>query len=88
MARRSFYTKKLGAVVANTKPVIGVVRYHVISGEANKWSVVAHGSVHPVKVFSSRDEAIQFAKQTASRQTGEVIIHAQTGQIRDRISFV
>ena len=87
MEKKSLYTKKLGAAVASRTHVTNSGRYHVISGEAKKWSVVAEGSVRPVKAFSSMEEAINFAKQTASKKTGEVIIHAETGQISDRISY-
>lgn len=87
MAKKSLYTKKLGAKVASRAQAIGSGRYHVISGEAKKWTVVSEGSVHPVKSFSSQKNAVNFAKQTALKKTGEVIVHAKTGQIRDMISY-
>jgi transcriptional regulator of met regulon len=87
MARKLIYTKKLGGIVARSAQVLNSGRYHVISGEAQKWVVVPEGSIRVVKVFPTQRQAVNFAKQTASKRTGEVIIHARTGQIKDTISF-
>ena len=87
MARKSLYTKRLGAVVASKAQSATTGRYHVISGDTKKWSVVSEGSVRAVKAFDSKKDAVNFAKKTASKKTGEVIVHAKTGQIRDMISY-
>ncbi len=87
MAKKSLYTKKLGAQVASRAQDVNAGRYHVISGESKKWTVVPAGSVRPVKSFSSQKDAVDFAKQTALKETGEVIVHAKTGKIRDTISY-
>lgn len=87
MAKKSLYTKKLGAKVASRAQSVSPGRYHVISGEAKKWTVVSGGSVRPVKSFSSQREAVDYAKQNASKKTGEVIVHGKTGKIRDMISY-
>lgn len=87
MAKKSLYTKKLGDIVARHAQPSSIGRYHVISGEAQKWTVVSEGSIRPVKVFATQREAVKFAKDTASKITGEVIIHERTGQIKNKISF-
>jgi Uncharacterized protein conserved in bacteria (DUF2188) len=87
MAKKSIYTKRLGGVVANAAQSASVGKYHVIAGESHKWAVVSDGKVRPVKVFASQRSAINFAKRTASRTTGVVIIHGKTGQIKDTISY-
>lgn len=87
MANKSLYTKKLGRTVARSAQPVKSGRYHVISASAEKWTVVPEGSVHAVKAFSTQKEAVTFAKQTASRKTGEVIVHGTAGQIRNRFSF-
>ena len=86
MAKR-FYTKELGQTVARGALRVNSGRYHVISGDAQRWTVVSEGRIRPIKVFSTQREAVTFAKQTASRITGEVFIHGKTGLIRDTISF-
>lgn len=87
MIKKSLYTKRLGAKVAHRANSLSTGRYHVISGEAEKWAVVSEGSVHPVKSFSLKKDAVEYAKQTASKKTGEVIVHGKTGQIKDMISY-
>ncbi len=86
-AGKSLYTKRLGAVVASRAQNATSGRYHVISGEARRWSVVSEGSVRAVRAFDSKKDAVSFAKKTALKKTGEVIVHAKTGQIRDMISY-
>ncbi|MFV8364715.1 DUF2188 domain-containing protein [Flavobacterium sp. ZT3P35] len=87
MERKRIYTKKLGSTVARSARS-GLVRFHVISSESTKWSVVSEGSTRALKAFPTRDQAINFAKETASRKIGEVIIHAESGQIADTISYL
>ena len=81
------YTKKLGDRVASSAHSVNTGRYHVITGESTKWTVVPEGSTRALKAFSTRDQAINFAKESAFKKTGEVIIHLETGQIADTISF-
>lgn len=89
MARKSLYTKKLGQTVAKNAQSVNSGRYHVISAVtvADKWAVVPEGSVHAIKAFSTQREAVTYARQTASRRTGEVVIHGKEGQVRNKISF-
>jgi Uncharacterized protein conserved in bacteria (DUF2188) len=87
MANKSLYTRELGLAVAGKARPVKTGRYHVISAIAEKWSVVPEGSVHAVKAFSTQKEAITYAKQTASKKTGEVIVHSKAGQVRNKISF-
>ena len=87
MAIKSLYTKKLAVTLAKNAEIINSGRYHVISGTATRWVVVTEGSVRPIKSFPTQRQAVSFAKQTASKKTGEVFIHGRTGQIRDMISF-
>ncbi|MEO6820199.1 MAG: DUF2188 domain-containing protein [Ginsengibacter sp.] len=87
MAKKSLYTKKLGDAVASNAQPARRGRYHVISGDAQKWTVVPEGSIRALKAFLTQEEAITYAKESAEKKTGEVIIHQRTGQVRDRISF-
>jgi hypothetical protein len=87
MVGKSLYTRKLGRAVAKEARALSPRKYHVISGNAKKWTVVPGGRVHPVRIFATQKEAVQYASQTASKTRGEVIIHERTGQIKDRISF-
>ncbi len=87
MANKSLYTKALGRIVATGAKSVHSGRYHVISGIPEKWVVVPDGSVNAVKAFSTQRAAVAFAKQTAARKTGEVVVHQRTGLIRDTFTF-
>ncbi len=87
MAKKGFYTRKLGAEVASRAQKSQTGRYHVISGESQKWAVVSEGSIRPTRSFNTQKDAVDFAKRSASRKSGEVIIHGRTGQIRNMTSY-
>ena len=86
MEGKSLYTKKLGKSVAAQAQPAEAMKFHVISGD-KKWSVVSQGSVKAIRTFPTVEEAIDFAKDIASKKTGEVVVHEKTGQIKDRISY-
>ena len=54
MVRKSLYTKKLGIEVARSARPLNPIRYHVISGATNGWTVVPEGSVRGVKASSQQ----------------------------------
>ncbi|HMS68896.1 MAG TPA: DUF2188 domain-containing protein [Saprospiraceae bacterium] len=87
MSSNKIYTKKLGTRVADSaRPTISG-KYHVISGEEQKWSVVADGNIRATRVFDTQLSAIEYAKETARKIEGEVIIHKKTGEIDQRVSL-
>ena len=87
MADKKMYTKKLGSRVAVSAKPLKSGRYHVIIGDNQQWNVVADGSKRATKVFPTRLSAIEFAKETAYKAEGEVIIHKKTGEVEDRVSL-
>jgi hypothetical protein len=88
MARKSFYTKKLGAAVANAARPETSGNYHVMSTTlSDKWAVVPKGTVHAIKAFSTQKEAVLFAKQKASKKHGEVVVHGKSGLVKNKISY-
>jgi hypothetical protein len=88
MARKSFYTKQLGATVANAARPENPGNYHVMStSQTGKWAVVPKGTVRAIKAFPTQKEAVLFAKQTASKNNGEVVVHDKSGLVKVKISF-
>lgn len=86
MPTKSIYTRRLGNDVAKkAKGSIGV--YHVIPAQSDKWSVVAEGNLRPVKAFTTKRDAVTYAKAIAVLKTGEVIVHGTDGAILSRISL-
>ncbi|WP_081483253.1 DUF2188 domain-containing protein [Aquimarina agarilytica] len=85
--KKEFIQKKLGNSVAVSAKPLKSSKYHVIVGGERKWTLVADGNTRATKVFGTRLSVIEFAKQTAHKINGEVIIHTKTGEIENRISF-
>lgn len=94
MARKArkqvIYNPNLGRVIARGARRSRIGRFHVISSisDEGKWSLVSEGSTKPIRVFSTKNAAISFAKKASTDSyPGEVIVHGQDGRIQDKISF-
>ena len=86
MQNKKIYTKKLGSLVARGAHS-SLARYHVIANESSKWSVVTEGSTKALKIFETKQKAIDFATTFAVNKKGEVIIHTEFGQVAERMAF-
>jgi RNase P/RNase MRP subunit p29 len=87
MLKKGIYTKKLGTRVAVSARPVNSRKYHVITGDSQKWTVVADGNTRATRVFTTKLRAIEFARETAVKIDGEVIIHRKTGEIEERLSL-
>jgi molybdenum cofactor biosynthesis enzyme MoaA len=87
MSQKRIYTKKLGTRVAVSARPVNSRKYHVITGDGQKWTVVADGNTKATRVFTTKIRAIEFARETADKIEGEVIIHKKTGEIEERVSL-
>ena len=59
---------------------------HVVPKDGG-WAVRKQGAVKATKVFSTQNEAVQFARNVARKQSGELFIHKADGTIRERQSY-
>lgn len=59
---------------------------HVVPKDGG-WAVRKQGAVKVTKVFSTQSDAVQFARNVAKKQSGELFIHKADGTIRDRKSY-
>ena len=59
---------------------------HVVPKDGG-WAVRRQGAVKFTKVFGTQNEAVQFARNVARKQSGELFIHKADGTIRDRKSY-
>jgi hypothetical protein len=87
MSKKRIYTKKLGTRVAVSARPVNSRKYHVITGDGQKWTVVADGNTRATRVFTTKLMAIEYARETADKIEGEVIIHKKTGEIEERVSL-
>jgi hypothetical protein len=92
LPKKIVYNPFLGKIVARGARRSRVGRFHIISSvsDAGKWSLVLEGSTRPIKVFSTKNAAVSFAKKyeaRSARYLGEVIIHSKDGQTENKILF-
>jgi Uncharacterized protein conserved in bacteria (DUF2188) len=59
---------------------------HVVP-HSDGWAVRPEGALRVSRVFDTQREAIAYGRQTAINQGGELFIHGQNGQIRERNSY-
>ena len=88
MPTKSLYSRKLSGEIAKSAKPFTLRNFHVIRMNESKWGVVKEGSFHTLKTFLNQRGAINFASESALKNTGEVIVHARSGEIKRRISFV
>jgi hypothetical protein len=87
MRKKVKYSKRRGEAVASLAHPKTISKFHVIVGES-KWSVVKEGSTKALRSFSTANQAIDYAKEIAAEKTGEVVVHEESGFIKDRVSFL
>lgn len=59
---------------------------HVVSHEGG-WAVRGAGNERASSVHSTQREAIAAARETAIRQSSEMLIHGENGRIRERNTY-
>ena len=60
---------------------------HVVPQGPGKWTVQGAGNTKPTKVTTTQKQAIEVAKDIATNQGSEVVIHGKDGQIREKNSY-
>lgn len=56
--------------------------YHISKHRSGNWQVKLAMSVKPIKLFSTQEGAINFAKELVKTQGGSIRIHSMAGKIR------
>lgn len=59
---------------------------HIVPN-GNIWQVKRENSSHATKNFSRQSDAIDYGREIARNQHGELIIHDCKGRIRDKDSY-
>jgi hypothetical protein len=60
---------------------------HVVPNRHGGWAVRRAGSSRASRVFRTQRDAVQYAKQIASREGAELYVHRGDGTIADRDSY-
>jgi hypothetical protein len=80
MERTAVYTKALGREISNTSKRDKT--YHIIS-RGNKWAVVRNLALRPLKIFSSKQSAINFARTRVNYDDTEIVVHTRDGEVKE-----
>lgn len=59
---------------------------HVVP-HGNEWAVRGAGNKKVTSTFDTQQEAFERAKEIATNQQSEVLIHGRNGQIREKNSY-
>ena len=59
---------------------------HVVR-RGSEWAVRKEGASRDTRIFDKQVQAIKQATRTATKQGGDVIVHARNGLIRDRNTY-
>lgn len=60
---------------------------HVVPNTKGGWSVRKTGAARATKVFGTMSEAIDYARELARKQAGELYVHSKDGTIKDRATY-
>lgn len=60
---------------------------HVVPKTEGGWSVRKTGASKATRTFDTQKEALNYARDLARKQSGEVYIHGKDGTVRSRDSY-
>jgi len=80
-------TKGLDGKIRTKDTVTVASAYHVFNNPEGGWSVKKSGSEKAIKVFDTREEAIEFAKEKSKQERNDLVIHSKDGRIQSKDSF-
>jgi hypothetical protein len=66
---------------------VSKISQHVVPNQNGGWSVRKTGSSRASKVFSTQNDAIDYARSRAKEEKLELYIHRRDGTIRERDSY-
>lgn len=62
-------------------------RQHVVPDQRGAWSVRKEGADRATRVFSTKGDAVAYARDLAKKAGGELYVHAKDGSIRDKVTY-
>ena len=60
---------------------------HVVPSGDGGWSVRKAGAARASKNFDKQEDAIDYGKQLAKKDSSDLFIHGKSGRIRDHTSY-
>ena len=61
--------------------------HHVVPRPSGGWAVKRDGAAKAIKVFSTKGDAVEFAREISRKQSAEIVIHGRDGSIAATHAF-
>ena len=61
-------------------------RLHIVPNQG-EWQLKGENALKAIKTFTTKEEAVQYGKGTATNQKAELVIHKRNGQIQNSNSY-
>jgi hypothetical protein len=55
--------------------------HHVVPKPSGGWAIKRDGATKAIKVFSTKGDAVEFAREISRKQGAEIVIHGRDGRI-------
>ncbi len=62
-------------------------RQHVVPDQRGVWSVRKQGADRATRVFSTKGDAVAYARDLAKKAGSELYVHGKDGSIRDKETY-
>ena len=69
---------------AQTKIPMKEESRHVVPDNRGGWSVRKSGATRAARVFDTKHDAVEYAKDIAKKEGGDIYVHGKDGTIRER----
>jgi hypothetical protein len=69
------------------EPYVTKISQHIVKDAKGGWVVKRGGSSTATKYFETQQEAIEWARQVAKKQSAELYVHGTDGKIRSKYSY-
>jgi hypothetical protein len=60
---------------------------HVVPNPRGGWSVRHTGATRATRVFDTQEDAVQYARDVAKRESAELYVHRRDGTIKQKDSY-
>jgi hypothetical protein len=60
---------------------------HVVPKRDGRWAVWRSGASRVSRIFPTEQDAVEYAKQMARKESGDLYVHRGDGTVRSRDSF-
>ncbi|MDB5275000.1 MAG: hypothetical protein JWO58_3367 [Chitinophagaceae bacterium] len=60
---------------------------HVVPSPSGGWSVRKTGAAKASKNFETQEDAVQYGKALARKNSSDLYVHSKSGTVRDHMSY-